>query len=477
MVPNVMEIENGPNNDSNKVNRICLYFSTFTVNLLLVSICIAFVWTSPTLVYLLSPESHIPITKFEGSWIASFITLGGVFGAPVTGVLLDSIGRKWTLHLCTLLLISCWIWTVFAVSVVELYLVRFITGLTAGISYSASPLYVAEISEDSLRGALNTIPLFSRSLGYLITYSLGSYLNYQNLAIISVILPTISFFLFFFVPESPYYLIDKNCNQEAKKVLNNLRRGTNGEIIDKEISIIQNSISISKQQKLSYKDLFSTVGNIRAFYICTAYLAFQQFSGVTTILLYAESIFLMVDTPIPSSLSATLVGGTMMVSACIGPILAKKMGFIKPMIISSIGLAIFLAFLGLYFILRDFEYDVSSIHWLPITSLLLYCISYSLGMGSIPWAIMGEIFAPNIKSVAAGIMTSFNFLAAFITAITFPILTNVLGWGTTFWLYSALCVLVVPFTIYFLPDTHGKSLDEIQVIMNKPRKGVDASNG
>lgn len=95
----------------------------------------------------MSTKSHIPITEYQGSWIASLVTLGGMFGAPMTKLLLDSIGRKWTLQLCVLLLILSWVWLAVASTVVELYAARFISGFATGLSYSAAPLYTAEISE------------------------------------------------------------------------------------------------------------------------------------------------------------------------------------------------------------------------------------------------------------------------------------------------------------------------------------------
>lgn len=104
----------------------------------------------------------------------------------------------------------------------------------------------------------------------------------------------------------------------------------------------QDLINKSRKQNKSYKNLFTTAGNVRAMYLCAGFLAFQQFSGVTAILLYTEPIFKMANTSIPSSLSAILVGGVMVISSCFGPILTKRMGFIKPVIGSSFGLALFL---------------------------------------------------------------------------------------------------------------------------------------
>lgn len=90
-------------------------------------------------------------------------------------------------------------------------------------------------------------------------------------------------------------------------------------------------------------------------------------------------------------------------------------------------------------------------------------------MGSVPWAIMGEMFPPNIKSLAAGTLTAFNFFLAFLTSILFPQMTSTLGRCNTFWLYSMFCLSAIPFTIYLLPDTQGMSLEEIQTAMNTPQ--------
>uniref|UniRef100_A0A1B6MA13 Major facilitator superfamily (MFS) profile domain-containing protein n=2 Tax=Graphocephala atropunctata TaxID=36148 RepID=A0A1B6MA13_9HEMI len=449
-------------------SRLNLYLSIFVVNLLYMCTGQCYVWTSPTLPYLLSKESFLPTTPAQGSVIASVFVFGGVLGALLTRPLADSLGRRWTLGLCQLSVLASWALLGLTADVNIIYIARLVQGLSTGINFSVGPLYTAEISDDTVRGALNSIPLFSRSCGYVFVYSFGPYVTYHQLIVIAAIGPVVGLLLTPLIAESPHYQVARGKRTKAIKTVQWLRGGMSYPAAEKEVDAIQEYYNQTATQKKSIKDLVATIGNIRALYLSAGLLGVQQLCGVTVILLYTEPIFQMTGTSISASMSAIMFGVTLMVSAIIVPPFVKRFGFIKPMILSSLGCAIFVGLLGVFFFLQSLKVDISTLNWLPVTSTVLYTVSYSIGIGTLPWAVMGEIFPANTKSLAAGILTSFNFLLGFLTAVLFVEVNEWLGVCWSFWMYAVFSLLAAPFTKYLLPDTQGLSLDQIQRLVNQP---------
>lgn len=453
--------------ETTNYSRINLYFSVFVVNLSFYSYGLCAVWTSPTIPILMAEDSFLPINNFEASWIASLFIFGGIFGATFIRLVADYIGRKWSLFISVIAILVAMLVLAFPSTAMDLCLARFVTGWVGGVIMCVSPLYTAEISENSLRGALNSLPLVSRSFGYVFVYGVGPFVSYHSLIAASSVSTIICALLLPWIAESPYHLVAKGNLDKAMETIRWLRKGISHQLAEKELDEIQESIRRSMEQKGSLRDLFSTIGNIRAMYISAGLLTFQQLSGITVIMLYTESIFRMTGQSLSSSVSALLIGVVMLLASMLVPPLAKKLGYVKPLVTSGAGSALFLGLVGLYFFLAEKGYNIESFDWVPVSSLLLYTVFYTLGLGTLPWCVMGEVFPPNIKSLAAGLLTAVNFMMAFLTAILFPYMTSYFGTSFTFWIYGISCLLLVPFTLFLVPETNGKSLEEIQTILNK----------
>lgn len=451
-----------------KTSRVNLYFSVFVVNLSFCCYGLCAVWTSPTIPILMAADSFLPINQFEASWIASLFIFGGIFGSTFIRLIADYIGRKWSLFISVITILVAMVVLAFPSTALDLCLARFVTGWAGGVIMCVSPLYTAEISENSLRGALNSLPLVSRSFGYVFVYGVGPFVSYHSLIAASSVATVICVVLLPWIAESPYHLVAKGNTDKALETIRWLRKGVSCSAAGKELHEIQESVRHSMEQKGSLKDLFATIGNIRAMYLSAGLLTFQQLSGITVIMLYTESIFRMTGQSLSSSVSALLIGVVMLLASMLVPLLAKRVGYVRPLVTSGAGSALFLGLVGLYFFLAERGYSVELFDWLPVCSLLLYTVFYTLGLGTLPWCVMGEVFPPNIKSLAAGLLAAINFFMAFITAILFPYMLSYIGASFTFWIYGISCLLLVPFALFLLPETSGKSLEEIQAILNKP---------
>lgn len=147
---------------------------------------------------------------------------------------------------------------------------------------------------------------------------------------------------------------------------------------------------------------------------------------------------------------------------------------------SALVMALSTVGLGVYFFLqqRDGQAAVDDIGWLPVSCLCVFIIMFSIGFGPVPWLMMGELFAADVKGVAGSIAGTTNWLLAFVVTKTFVNLKAALGNGETFWLFSGITVIGLVFVFFFVPETKGKSLNEIQDILKGRRnQPVQQENG
>lgn len=279
------------------------------------------------------------------------------------------------------------------------------------------------------------------------------------------------------MPDSPQsLLIQPGGEQKAMEALRWLRGNPNEPALIKELDEIKRSVDESKKQKSGVGELFSNRGNVKALIISCAMVSWQQLSGINVMLLFSQSIFERTGVEMSASLSTIIVGSVMLLAAGVTPPLAKLTSMRVLLYVSAIGMAITDATLGLFFFIQSLEYNVSSIGLLPVSSLVIFIMTYCVGFGPLPWAIMGEIFPANLKSVASGLTASFCWLLGFILTKTFDTVCKTIGTHFAFWMYAVCCVFALLFTIFILPDTEGKSLQEIQDMLQGKQKNVSESH-
>lgn len=151
------------------------------------------------------------------------------------------------------------------------------------------------------------------------------------------------------------------------------------------------------------------------------------------------------------------------IATFVSTIVVDKLGRRLLLLTSSIIMAISTISMGVYFYLQKQDADsVTNIGWLPVVSLCVFIVLFSIGFGPVPWLMMGEVFAADIKGVAGSIAGTTNWVLAFVVTKTFVNLTDSLGKGETYWLFSGITIVGVFFVYFIVPETKGKSLNEIQ---------------
>ncbi|CAH0564533.1 unnamed protein product [Brassicogethes aeneus] len=443
-----------------------IYFAAFSVNLITFSAGSAYSWTSPVLPKLKDQlESPLlkPPTIAEESWISSLTSLGAL-GAPIlAGILSEKIGRKRTLLAFSIPMLVSHAITAFA-GAIELYFVaRFLVGLGCGCVYSVVPNYLSEISEDRNRGLINCFMTLMITTGLMFNYVVGPFVTVMVLSFGNMV-PLVLFLTLFayFVPESPYYFIARGDKSSAESSLVKLR---GKQQVQKELLTMMSSVETVGGNRGSFKDIVKSKALIKGLVICNGLMVIQQFSGINAVLGFMEQIFISSGSSIPAEYSAILVGGVQMLTVIVSTQLIDRLGRKILLIISCGGSCIALTSMGLYFYLKTNKFNVDALFWLPLFSLILYIISFNLGLSCVPWALMGEIFPTNLKSIASTITTCFCLALAFVITMFFPQVSITLGMAPSFWGFSVFSLVGVLFTHVIVPETKGKSMSEIQEIL------------
>lgn len=427
-------------------------------------------WSSPVLAILRGDDlDKIPlgrkITTDEESWIGSLSAMGGIIGPFIFGYLVQTVGRKITISLIALPFLSAYLIAAFAEIVPLFYLARILMGMGVGGMFGILPIFVVETVEDVNRGLLQASTTSFIMLGLLFSYCIGPYTSIMIFNLILFAICVVFIPLFWYVaPETPYYLVSVNKETEAMNSLRYLRHRPDDEV-QKELEEIKSHLKQLKPG--TFMDIFRTRGTMKAFFYSVALTAFQQFSGVTVILYFAQNIFDATGSDIPPEVCSIIVGSVQFFVSILSPPFLDKVGRKSLLLIAITGAIVAEIVLGVYFYLQKNGDDVSSIGWLPVLSLVTFIAFYNFGMGSIPWAIMGEILPLNIISKASVIATSFYWFIGFFLTYYFASLSQAIGMGGSFWFFAGFCIVFDLFVYFFMFETKGKSLKEIQEILNK----------
>lgn len=267
------------------------------------------------------------------------------------------------------------------------------------------------------------------------------------------------------IPESPYFLIADGKEDEASSALMQIRSKTKLEVA-KELEEMKRTVQESMENQGSFMDVFKTPGLRKALTLSVGLVALQQLSGINVILFYTETIFKKTGSTMSAALSTIIVGIVQVLASILTPIFADRMGKRFLLMTSALGMFLSEAILGYYFRMLKNKEDVSSISWLPVMCLVVYIITYCLGFGPLPWAVMGELFPAHIKSSASTATASGCWFLGFILTKFFSTVSDVIGIDGSFWIFSGCCAFAFLFVYKFLPETSGKSLQEIQDILN-----------
>lgn len=215
----------------------------------------------------------------------------------------------------------------------------------------------------------------------------------------------------------------------------------------------------------SFMDLFRVRANRNGFFICLALMFFQQFSGINAVIFFAQSIFNAAGSTMDPAISVIVIGVVQVLSTVLAAVLVERAGRKILLLQSSIIMSLCLISLGTFFHLQKTGHDVSNIGFIPLVSLVLFIVSFSLGYGPIPWMMMGELLNADVKSIATSITVLYNWISVFIVTQSFPAMIGAFGNDVTFWSFAVIMMIGTVFGMKYLFETKGKSNAQIMMIL------------
>ncbi|GAU31541.1 hypothetical protein TSUD_333170 [Trifolium subterraneum] len=390
---------------------------------------------------------HANKEQHHHPWMVYFTTFIAVCGSYEFGACVgyssptqEAIRKDLNLSLAEAMRVSSafciagWLVIYFSQGPVPLDIGRLATGYGMGVFSFVVPIFVAEIAPKELRGTLTTLNQFMIVIGGSMSFTIGSVLSWRALSIIGLIPTAVLLLGLFFIPESPRWLAKKGRAKDFVAALQVLR--------GKDADISQEA-----------EDIQIGVGLM----VC------QQLGGINGVGFYTSSIFDLAG--FPSTMGSIIFAIIQIVITSVGAALVDKVGR-KPLLLASgSGLVAGCIFTAAAFYLKVHNVDVGAVPALALTGILVYAGSFSIGMGAIPWVVMSEIFPVNIKGQAGSIATLVNWFGAWLCSYTFNFL---MGWSSygTFILYAAINALAILFILVVVPETKGKSLEELQAAIN-----------
>lgn len=427
-------------------------------------------WSAPVMVKIVNTENthyDFPITTAQGDWISSIINLGAAFICYPIGLIMDRIGRKTTMLLLVIPFTLGWLLITFGTSVAMLIVGRFITGLSGGAFCVTAPAYTSEIAQDSIRGTLGSYFQLMITVGILFAYVVGSYTPVFIFNILCTIIPIVFGIIFFFMPESPNFLVVKGKNDEAREALIKLRGSAYD--VDYELDNLKFKAEEAKANPVSYLSAITKKTAVKAMIICYFLMVFQQLSGINAVIFNASQIFTDAGATIPSELATIIIGIIQVVATFGSSLVVDKLGRRILLMLSALIMCICSTALGVYFFLQERDASaVASIAWLPLVSLSIFIIAFSIGFGPIPWMMAGELCKIDIKAFVGSTAGTLNWLLSFTVTSTFNSLNQTIGAGQVFWLFAGIMLIGFIFIFFVVPETKGKSVDEIQVMLGGP---------
>jgi SP family arabinose:H+ symporter-like MFS transporter len=405
-------------------------------------------------------------------WLMSSALLGCVFGAATSGYLSDKYGRKKILLLSAVLFIVSAFGCAISLTPTSLVIARIIGGIGVGFAAMVAPMFISELSPAKLRGRLVSIYQLAITLGILCSYLSNSFLlQYASNSVANTngfmyyylvvevwrgmlgsnMVPALLFFLFLlFVPESPRWLVKVGNMKEAGRILERV----NGK--DKAAFELSEMATTISGETGSFIQLLEP-GMRVALIIGLALPFLSQLSGITTVMYYAPAIFEKAGLKAGSAMgSASLIGFFNMIFTLVAIWKIDKWGR-KPLLIwGFIGLSIALFLIGWAFISESTAGNVL------LGSFILYIAVFASTLGPGVWVVISEIYPTKIRGRAMSMATLSLFLGSTFVTQTYPILRDSIGIGYVFLLYGLVMLPAAYFVKILVPETKGKSLEEIE---------------
>ncbi len=406
---------------------------------------------------LLQRDFHLTPTTQEIA--VSSVLIGTIIGAIIGGKLADWLGRKKALIVMAIIFAAGAILTAIAPNLVTFMIFRILTGVAIGGASVEAPMYITELAPANKRGSLVFLFQFAITVGILVAYGIDFWFaawlgNWRPMFAVAIIPAAILGVGMFFMTDSPRWFASKGRWAEATDAMSR----TAGANTEQEIRDIRQRME--QEERSSWKELLRR-GVWLALVAAVGLAVFQQFVGINTIIYYAPIVAgysgFGGSGGNASLLAAVIVGVVNVLSTVVAIFLVDRAGRRPLLLVGTTGIVLTLTGIGITFILGPE-------HWgnLMFAFILLYIVSFAIGLGPVFWLMSAELFPNRLRGTGESIATFSNWSSNFLVTVTFLTMINVLGKPLTFWAYAACGVLAVLFIWLLIPETKHKPLERIE---------------
>ena len=426
-----------------------------------------------------SVATQFGLNDVNTGWSVGCALVGSIFGVAIAGKLSDYFGRKGVLIFSAVLFSGSGIGCMLSGSVSDLVLYRIMGGVGIGVASVISPLYISEISVARFRGTLVSLYQLAITVGfmgaYLVNYAISEYaVHMKTLGIVDGFwgkyivtetwrgmlgaesLPALLFFcILFFIPESPRWLVLKSKETSALKTL---RRIYGSELANEQVADLNNLVQ--SEEKSDWKILFQPGFRV-ALFIGVSLAILGQFMGVNAVLYYGPSIFQQTGLSAGDSLFYQVIvglvnfGSTVLAMAVIDKIGRKKLVYY-----GVTGMIISLILIGFYFTINKASNVIPPITLLILILVYIFCCAISICV--VIWVLLSEMYPAKVRGLAMSAAGFSLWIGTFLIGQLTPWLMTTLSSAGVFWLFGVMCLPYLYITWKLVPETTGKSLEDIE---------------
>lgn len=416
---------------------------------------------SAALLYL---NEDFNLSPFMSGFVVSALIIGAVIGAAVGGRLNDRLGR-WNVLMITAIIFTIGPFGLaFAPNVTILVLSRFVLGLSAGLAAVTLPVYLSEIAPARIRGAVTAFYALAIVTGQFIGFIVGALFAQAEAwrwMLGLAVVPSVLFLLgLFFIWESPRWLVRQHREEDAWNVL---RYDRNEEEARRELDEIKEIERIEEEEGVtSWREMLAPW--VRPILIVGIGLAIlQQTMGINTIIYYTPTTLTNVGFGNEAAIIANVAIGVLNIAAVLLAIrYADRLGRKPLLLIGAIGTTLALGILAITSLSTTPPTSVGPVGIITLICLGMYIFFFQASWGSIVWVMLGEIFPLGVRGAAMGVATVLLWSANFVVTQTFPPLLAALGVGGLFLIYTFICLAAAFFVWFLVPETKGRSLEQIE---------------
>ncbi|XP_047002862.1 facilitated trehalose transporter Tret1-like [Schistocerca americana] len=462
------------------------FLAAFVVNLNTFAYGAGVGWTTMALPQLQSAEAGLrdpPLTTDEVSWVSSLQPIAALVFTPLYCGLTARIGRKALGYLTIAPLMLTWILKIASSSTIVLYIARVVAGANAAGSLVLPSIYVSEIASDDVRGALGSFLALAGNSGILFAYIVGAYLTYDVVLYVCLLLVALYVVTYFFMPETPFWLMSARKYEDAKKSLRWLRRGITEDQLELEMARLEASLGRDSSSggggggaahgAAVGGRLCSAVSLVGISLVIVVAIN-QQMGGLFAVVNYAVFIFQESGSSLSPELAAIVIGLLQVAGGVASAPLMDRLGRRVILLLSNVCVGVSVTVLGVYFYLRtETDVDVSLIGWLPVTCLSVYLLMMAFGLGPMPYILLSEIVAPRVRGVASVLAFSAIWGSAALMTKLYPFMSEAMGVHGTFWFFAAICLACSVIGLSTLPETKGRPLEDILRDLKGGKETVD----